>query len=538
MKAPGGGCLLLALAATASAASTATNPVQVRGEHARDGLLLLNKRARATQRKQTQAGGGPWGQLIRIKGGIEQSKHAPLISEALGTGIITTTAGLLSKTDLPASVQGLAVGAVVTSLVYSLARISGAQLNPAVSATLTLLGKQSPQQTAVFVLSQVVGAVGGGFLAKGIAKTLPDPSGAVSAEDSFVDGLYSFGLVLTALQTAVAKSRAGNSFFGACCGGDRGVHRCPIFFALQLDSITLTSHATGIAIGSIVTLGAALGAGMNPAVSLGKYAASSSSAAGLLSRCAVPVIGGIAAALVFRATDLDEAGSSTGVLPGVPVDTVRKVGPLLNELVGTGLLTGSVALALGGGKLPAPIAAGLALTALAFGGGYVSGGHYNPAVSVGIHLRNKARFALSKVASYAGAQTLGALAATAAVKRFLGAGAMAGLHPLPAGGYAWQHAFAAEATFTALLVSTVLHSAQGTQLAPLAIAASLMGGLFGAGVISGGGLNPAAATALFVSNGKETAIKENLWVYVAAPLVGAALGSASVALTSPPDAGK
>lgn len=272
---------------------------------------------------------------------------------------------------------------------------------------------------------------------------------------------------------------------------------------------------------------------MNPAVTLGSYAAGEgTSAAGLLPRCLVPILGGVVAALVFRATDVDEAAAPSGPLPSLlSASTVGRLGAYMNEFAGTGFLTGAVALALGTGKVPAPVAAGLALTALAFGG-YASGAHLNPGVSLGVHLRNKARFPLQKVAGYSAAQTLGAVAAALGVRHFLGAGAMAGELPLPGAGYAWQHAFAAEATFTALLVSTVLHNAGSNPLGPLAIAAALVGGLFGASKISGGGLNPAAATALFVANGKQQAIKDSLWVYVLAPLVGAALGTVSVQLTA------
>jgi glycerol uptake facilitator-like aquaporin len=101
------------------------------------------------------------------------------------------------------------------ALIYSGAEISGAHLNPAITAILALLGKMPAKAAAAYVLAQLGGAVGGGFLARGIAQSLPDPSGVVSAEENFVDGLFSYGLVITALQTAVAKSRAGNSFFGA-----------------------------------------------------------------------------------------------------------------------------------------------------------------------------------------------------------------------------------------------------------------------------------------------------------------------------------
>ena len=80
--------------------------------------------------------------------------------------------------------------------------------------------------------------------------------------------------------------------------------------------------------------------------------------------------------------------------------------------------------------------------------------------------------------------------------------------------------------------------AQGNQLNGLAVSLSLGVGLMASGMISGGGLNPAAVTGLALSGGASGKQLQQMWIYLVAPLVGAVLGHASVKLTSPIDMGK
>jgi len=259
---------------------------------------------------------------------------------------------------------------------------------------------------------------------------------------------------------------------------------------------------------------------------------------------ALPLLAAIPAAMLFRATDIDETYAvSKGMLPIISADFVRNRGPYLMELVGTFLLTSTVGLALASKALPAPIAAGLCLTFLTFGSGYVSGAHVNPAVTLGVYLRNAGKFGMKKLGGYVACQTIGAVAAGVVVKAALGAGAVSGNYPVPQAGFSCAQAFGAEALFTGLLVSTVLHMGaatgyQGNQLNGLAVSLSLGVGLLASGMISGGGLNPAAVTGLALSNGATGKQLQQLWVYLVAPLVGAVLGHASVKLTSPIDMGK
>ncbi len=445
-----------------------------------------------------------------------QSRHAALIMEALGTGMLTTTVGLLGKSGLSAGASGLAVAAVLLPLIYAGARVSGASYNPVVSFALVLLGKMTPSQAMAYAVAQLLGAMGGGF----VTRALVSPAGVMDHDPSFdlipasglPEALYSFALVLTVLQTAVSKAQSRNSFFG-------------------------------LAISSVVGVGAAFGAGMNPAVAGGLFAAAGHTK-GLLARLAVPLLMAVPAALFFRCTDIDETYTmKKGIVPMISADFVRNRGPYLMELAGTFLLTSTVGLALATKELPAPVAAGLCMTFLAFGSGYVSGAHVNPAVTLGMYLRNADKFGLKKLGGYVAMQTVGAVGAGAVVKAALGAEMVSGSFPVPQAGFSCVQVLGVEALFTGLLVSTVLHVGaatgyQGTQLNGLAVSMSLGAGMMVSAMISGGGLNPAAATGLALSNGATGKQLRQLWMYVVAPLVGAALGHASVKITSPIDMGK
>ncbi len=70
------------------------------------------------------------------------------------------------------------------------------------------------------------------------------------------------------------------------------------------------------------------------------------------------------------------------------------------ELVGTFLLVLAISLSAN------PITIGLMLMALIYAGGHISGGHFNPAVSVGAFMRN--RLSVEDLVWYCGSQFLGA----------------------------------------------------------------------------------------------------------------------------------
>src|SRR5207247_10367955 len=99
----------------------------------------------------------------------------------------------------------------------------------------------------------------------------------------------------------------------------------------------------------------------------------------------------------------------------------------------------------------APLAIGAALMAMVFGGGHISGAHYNPAVTLGVLIRG--RLNVVDVVPYIAAQLAAAAAAAVAVK-FLRAGI--DVNPIaPKIG----PALLAEFLFTFALVYVVLNTA-------------------------------------------------------------------------------
>jgi aquaporin Z len=197
---------------------------------------------------------------------------------------------------------------------------------------------------------------------------------------------------------------------------------------------------------------------------------------------------------------------------------------LLTEFAGTFVFLTVIALSGMAGSL-APLVIGLALAAMVYMGGHVSGAHYNPAVTFGLFLRgviNPSAMGLYWVTQLAA----GMLAFWFA---YLLSGHSPGIHP--GAGVYWYSALAAEVAFTAALVLVVLNVAAtretaGNSYYGLAIGFTVATGAFTVGPISGAAFNPAVAfgatlgAALFAHGGWS-----DLWIYIAGPLLGGAIGA-------------
>ena len=169
----------------------------------------------------------------------------------------------------------------------------------------------------------------------------------------------------------------------------------------------------------------------------------------------------------------------------------------------------------------APLAIGSALMIMIFAGGHVSGGHYNPAVTIAVWLRG--RCATTDVPFYIVAQVLGATAAAflALVLKDHPTVAAAPLNTV--------HALIAEFVGTFALAYVVLNVAtakgtSGNSFYGLAIGFTVMTMAFALGGISGGAFNPAVAVGITLM-GKAAAA--NIWIY----LVGNFAAAIAAALT-------
>jgi len=181
-----------------------------------------------------------------------------------------------------------------------------------------------------------------------------------------------------------------------------------------------------------------------------------------------------------------------------------------------------------GAAVIAPLAIGAALMVMVYAGGHISGAHYNPAVTLGIWMRGRVNTA--DVLPYIVSQLIAAAVAAAAVK-FLRAGIVVAPIAPKVG-----PALLAEFLFTFALVYVVLNSAtaegtSGNSFYGLAIGMTVMTGAFAVGDISGGVFNPAVAIGISILG---ISSWSNLWIYLVATFVAAAIAAFVFNLINPP----
>ena len=179
------------------------------------------------------------------------------------------------------------------------------------------------------------------------------------------------------------------------------------------------------------------------------------------------------------------------------------------------------------GVIP-PLAIGAVLMVMVYAGGHISGGHYNPAVTLGVLIRGKIKAA--DVVPYIVAQLLAAAAAAATVK-FLRAG-VAVTPMTPNVG----PVLLAEFLFTFALVYVVLNSAtaegtSGNSFYGLAIGMTVMTGAFAVGDISGAVINPAIAVGNSILG---LSSWNNIWIYLVANFGAAVVAAVVFQMINPP----
>jgi aquaporin Z len=198
------------------------------------------------------------------------------------------------------------------------------------------------------------------------------------------------------------------------------------------------------------------------------------------------------------------------------------------EAIGTFFLVFTVAVSALSGSAFTPLAAGAVLMVMIYAGGHISGGHYNPAVTIAALVRH--RIGLGDAVGYWIAQLAAGLIAAVVARAIVAPAATTTLH---LSGRALTAAALAELVFTFALCYVVLNVATskdqpGNSFFGLAIGFTVAAGALAVGGISGGVFNPAvalggAAVGLFAWT--------TLWVYLVVQVVaGAAAGLVFLAL--------
>ncbi len=171
------------------------------------------------------------------------------------------------------------------------------------------------------------------------------------------------------------------------------------------------------------------------------------------------------------------------------------------------------------GLLVVSFAFPLGLLAAIFAFGHISGGHFNPAVTIAMVIDK--RTSTMDAAGYIVAQAIGAIGAAALVLAVAGQAAVASGVTKPGGGVTDIGALILEIFLTAGFVVVILTSTKRAPLlAPLAIPLTLVAIHFASAPLSGASVNPVRSLGSALVGGDLT----GLWIYIVAPIVGAVVG--------------
>jgi aquaporin Z len=201
------------------------------------------------------------------------------------------------------------------------------------------------------------------------------------------------------------------------------------------------------------------------------------------------------------------------------------------EAIGSFFLVFTVGAAVGSGSPLAPLGIGAVLTVMIYAGGHLSGGHYNPAVTMAVLIRR--RIGLRDAVGYWVVQFGAGLLAAMVVRTVVDPARIATVVAMTLTGRTLLAAFVVELLFTFALCYVVLNVATSkdhpdNSFYGLAIGFTVVAGAFAVGAISGGAFNPAVSLGAAVMG---MFAWPTLWVYlVAQVLAGIAAGVTFLAL--------
>jgi aquaporin Z len=208
----------------------------------------------------------------------------------------------------------------------------------------------------------------------------------------------------------------------------------------------------------------------------------------------------------------------------------RPIVKYLVEAIGTFFLVFTVGAAAGSGSPFAPLGIGAVLMVMIYAGGHLSGGHYNPAVTLAVLVRR--RIGLRDAVAYWVVQ-FGAGLLAAVVVRTIVDPTRATAATLTLTGPTLLAAFVVELLFTFALCYVVLNVATSkdhpdNSFYGLAIGFTVVAGAFAVGTISGGAFNPAVSFGAAVMG---MFAWPTLWLYLVAQVcAGITAGVTFVAL--------
>lgn len=187
------------------------------------------------------------------------------------------------------------------------------------------------------------------------------------------------------------------------------------------------------------------------------------------------------------------------------------------EFIGTFFLVFTVGMTVLGPNdvgLWAPLAIGSVLAVMVYAGGHISGGHYNPAVSLAVYLRK--RLSLQDLGYYWVAQLAAGIVAALVTMYLKGHQGTAPLEPTHLKALLAEFLFTFALCFVVLNVATA-KATSGNSYFGWAIGFTVLVGAYAVGTISGAAFNPAVALGITILNLSHWS---NIWIFLVGNLLG------------------
>lgn len=203
-----------------------------------------------------------------------------LVVEFVGTFFLVLTVGLAVANA--GDLAPLAIGASLMVMVFAGGHVSGGHFNPAVSTAVFLRGKmESANEYGAYVVTQLVAGVVAALIVMALGFEYDEAIATAGAGKMLIaEFLFAFALAWVVLNVATARGTEGNSFYGLAIG--------------------FTVLVGAYAVGSIS------GGAFNPAVALGAMTMGLFSWGDIWIYAIATLLGGVAAAYVFLATQPGE----------------------------------------------------------------------------------------------------------------------------------------------------------------------------------------------------------------------------------------
>jgi len=395
---------------------------------------------------------------------------AKYVAEFVGTFMLVFTIGCNVLTGQPVW-GGVSIACVLTVMIYSLGKSSGANFNPAVSVALGIANKLPWNEVAIYSVIQIVAGICAGLCYLATFEesfNLAPTKGHNWWQAGLAETLYTFMLCFVVLNVASSNKHAGmNQFYG-------------------------------IAIGFVIVAGAYSGGSVsmgcfNPAVAFGIDV---SSAYHGVKYCFMytffELVGAVLAAVLFNVCRWEQEEDADAE-PGITAK-------LVSEFLGTFMLVLTVGLNVLSGSQAGAFSIACSLMCMIFALGTVSGAHFNPAVTVAIMASGRNQCKPKDGAPYILVQIAGGVCAAFTYSALMNGETFA----LKPAGYKWWQALFGEFVFTFVLSFVVLSVAtvKGalSEFFGFAIGMCVTVGGCAIGKVSGGSMNPAVSIGISSSH--------------------------------------